>query len=62
MHVIPAQRQPRRNMRDGALLIGSADEVVDKIFRHAEALGRPFPNLFPDERRFAVAGEDDARD
>src|SRR3977135_3845554 len=25
--------------RDGALLIGSPDEVVDKILRHAEALG-----------------------
>ena len=24
---------------DGALLIGSPDEVVDKILRHAEALG-----------------------
>ena len=29
-----AQRGP-----DGALLIGSPDEVVDKILRHAEALG-----------------------
>jgi hypothetical protein len=29
-----AQRGP-----DGALLIGSLDEVVDKILRHAEALG-----------------------
>jgi alkanesulfonate monooxygenase SsuD/methylene tetrahydromethanopterin reductase-like flavin-dependent oxidoreductase (luciferase family) len=25
--------------RDGALLVGSPDEVVDKILRHAEALG-----------------------
>src|SRR5216683_795544 len=25
--------------RDGALLIGSPDEVIDKIFRHADALG-----------------------
>ena len=25
--------------RDGALLIGSPDEVADKILRHAEALG-----------------------
>ena len=29
-----AQRGP-----DGALLIGSADEVVEKILRHSEALG-----------------------
>jgi alkanesulfonate monooxygenase SsuD/methylene tetrahydromethanopterin reductase-like flavin-dependent oxidoreductase (luciferase family) len=25
--------------RDGALLIGSPDEVIDKILRHSEALG-----------------------
>jgi len=25
--------------RDGALLIGSPDEVIDKVFRHADALG-----------------------
>jgi alkanesulfonate monooxygenase SsuD/methylene tetrahydromethanopterin reductase-like flavin-dependent oxidoreductase (luciferase family) len=29
-----AQRGP-----DGALLIGSPDEVVDKVLRHSEALG-----------------------
>jgi hypothetical protein len=29
-----AQRGP-----SGALLIGSPDEVVDKVFRHSEALG-----------------------
>jgi len=32
--------------RDGALPIASPDEVVDKILRHAEALGGGFfPNL-----------------
>ncbi len=38
--------------RDGALLIGSPDEVVDKILRHAVS----------NERGFAAPGEDDACD
>ena len=48
--------------RDGALLIGSPDEVVDKILRHAEALGGVSRISFSNERGFAAPGEDDACD
>ena len=51
-----AQRGP-----DGALLIGSPDEVVDKILRHAEALGG-ISRISFQMNVAAAAGKDDARD
>ena len=50
-----AQRGP-----DGALLIGSPDEVVDKILRHAEALGG-ISRISFQMNVAAAAGKDDAR-
>ena len=52
-----AQRGP-----DGALLIGSPSEVVDKILRHSEALGGISRLSFPDERCVVASDQDDARD
>ena len=52
-----AQRSP-----DGALLIGSPDEVVDKILRHSEALGGVSRISFQMNAASLPADQDDARD
>ena len=42
---------------DGALLVGNADEVVEKIVRYSEALGGISRITFHDERRLLAARE-----
>ena len=42
---------------DGALLVGNAEEVIEKIGRYNEALGGISPHQLSDERRLAAARE-----
>ena len=47
---------------EGALLIGEADEVAEKILRAQRDTRRHLAHHVPDECGLAAAGEDDARD